>query len=495
MNLKPTLCLVVATAILFMSALLHPLQADEGMWLFNNPPRKQLKEKYGFDVTDAWLEHVQKSSVRFNSGGSGSFVSEDGLVISNHHVGADALQKFGDKDHNYMRDGFHARSTAEEKRCLDLELNVLMSIEDVTTRVNAAVKPDLNPEQAFLARRAVTAEIEKESLDKTGLRSDVVTLYQGGQYHLYRFKKYTDVRLVFAPEQQIAFYGGDPDNFEYPRFDLDICLFRVYENGKPAKIQHYLKWGGAGVSESELVFVSGHPGRTSRLFTVAELKYVRDQRLPYALERLRGLEVLLLSYSARSVENARRAKEDLFGVQNSRKAYIGELAGVLDPELMVEKNAAEKKLRDAVSVDPALKETAGAWDRIGQAQKIIADNALRYNLIEAGHGLHSDLFGIARTLLRAADEKPKPNPERLREFGEAGLASLEFQLFSEKPIYDDLEQLTLADSLTFLVGKLGHSDPLVQKVLAGKPPQERASDLVRGARLRDVAFRQKRYSA
>ena len=479
---------------LLFSNVMQLSNADEGMWLFTNPPRKQLKEKYNFDATDAWLEHVQKSSVRFNSGGSGSFVSEDGLVLSNHHVGADALQKFGDKDHDYLRDGFHARTRAEEKRCLDLELNVLMSIEDVTGRVNAAVKPDLSAEQAFLARRAITAQIEKESLDKTGLRSDVVTLYQGGQYHLYRFKKYTDVRLVFAPEQQIAFYGGDPDNFEYPRFDLDICLFRVYENDKPAKIQHYLKWSEAGVSDNELVFVSGHPGRTSRLFTVAELEYVRDRRLPYALERLRDLEVLLLSFSGRSEENARRAKDDLFSVQNSRKAFIGELAGVLDPKLMEQKMAAEKRLRDAVAANPALKETAGAWDKIAEAQKITGQSALRYNVLEAAHGFHSELFGIARTLLRAAEEKPKPNPERLREFGDAGLASLEFQLFSEKPIYDDLEQLLLGNSLTFLIGELGYSDPLVQKVLAGKSPQERASDLIRNTKVRDVAFRKKLYS-
>ena len=494
MKMNPTRWLPGTALIVFMVTFSPSLLADEGMWLFNHPPRKQLKEKYGFDVTETWLDHVQKSSVRFNSGGSGSFVSEDGLVISNHHVGADALQKFGDKNKNYLRDGFYARSQAQEKRCLDLELNVLVSIEDVTTRVNAAVKPEMAVEQAFLARRAVMAEIEKESFDKTGLRSDVVTLYQGGQYHLYRFKKYTDVRLVFAPEQQIAFYGGDPDNFEYPRFDLDICLFRVYEDDQPAKLQHYLKWSEAGVSENELVFVSGHPGHTSRLFTVAELEYVRDQRLPYALERLHALEVLLSSYSARSDENARRAKEDLFGVQNSRKAYVGELAGVLDPKLMEQKQAAEKRLRDAVAARPELKDAVGAWDRIAEAQKIIAENARRYNLLEVGHGFYSDLFVIARTLLRAADEKPKPNSERLREFGEAGLASLEFQLFSEKPIYDDLEQLTLADSLTFLAGKLGYTDPLVQKVLAGKPPQERASDLVRGTKLRDVAFRKKLYS-
>src|SRR5438270_3567664 len=463
--------------------------ADEGMWLFNVPPLKQLKEKYNFEPTPQWLEHLQKSSVRFNSGGSGSFVSSNGLVITNHHVGLDTLQKISSEKNNYVRDGFYAKTQAEEVRATDLELNVLMSMEDVTARVQAALKPAMTAEQSAAARQKAIAEIEKESKEKTGLRSDVITLYQGGAYHLYRFKRYDDVRLVFAPEQQIAFYGGDPDNFEYPRFDLDICLFRVYENDKPAKLQHYLKWSEAGVSENELVFVSGHPGRTSRLFTVAELEYVRDQRLPYALERLHGLEVLLSSYSARSDENARRAKEDLFGVQNSRKAYIGELAGVLDPELMEEKQAAEKRLRDAVAARPELKDAVGAWDRIAEAQKIIAENARRYNLLEVGHGFYSDLFGIARTLLRAADEKPKPNPERLREFGEAGLASLEFQLFSEKPIYDDLEQLTLADSLSFLAGKLGYMDPLVQKVLAGKPPQERASDLVRGTKVWDVAFR------
>src|ERR671930_638258 len=259
------------------------------MWLFNAPPLKQLKEKYQFEPTQQWLEHLQKASVRFNSGGSGSFVSANGLVITNHHVGADTLQKISDPQHNYLKDGFYARTQADEIKSTDLELNVLMSIEDVTARVNGAVKTGMTNDQASGARNAAIAAIEKESKDKTGLRSDVVTLYQGGAYHLYRYKRYDDVRLVFAPEQQMAFFGGDPDNFEYPRFDLDICLFRVYENGQPAKVPHYLKWGEAGVSENELVFVSGHPGRTSRLFTVAELEYVRHQRLPYALERLNNL--------------------------------------------------------------------------------------------------------------------------------------------------------------------------------------------------------------
>jgi Peptidase S46 len=469
-------------------------RADEGMWLFTNPPREQLKEKYGFDITDEWLEHVQKSSVRFNNGGSGSFVSPDGLVMSNHHVGADCLQKLSDARHNYYRDGFHARTLADEKRCYDLELNVLMSIEDVTARVNAAVKPRFSAAEAFLARRAAMAEIEKESFDKTGLRSDVVTLYQGGQYHLYRYKKYTDVRLVFAPDQQAAFFGGDPDNFEYPRYDLDICFFRVYENGEPAKIEHYLKWSRAGATDNELVFVSGNPGRTSRLFTVAELEYLRDDRLPHALERLNNLEVTLSAYSARSDENARRAKEDLFGVQNSRKALNGELAGILDPRIMDKKKAQEQQLRDLVASRPDLRDIGSAWERIEQAQKVIAQNAKTYNLLEAGQGFNSILFHIARTLLRAAEEKPKPNAERLREFGQAGLQSLEFQLFSEEPIYDDFEELKLANSLTWLTTQLGYSNPLVQKVLAGKSPGERAAELVLGTKVKDVAFRKKLYN-
>jgi hypothetical protein len=471
--------------------------ADEGMWLFSNPPRKLLKEKYNFDPTDQWLEHVQKSSVRFNSGGSGSFVSADGLVMTNHHVGADCLQKLSDKDHNYYRDGFHARSRAEEKRCLDLELNVLISTEDVTARVNAAVKPEMNAEQAFAARRKIMAEIEKESLDKTGLRSDVITLYQGGEYHLYRFKRYTDVRLVFAPEQQIAFYGGDPDNFEYPRYDLDVSFFRVYENDKPAKIEHYLSWSPKGALDGELVFVSGHPGRTDRLDTMAELAYLRDTGFPYLLQRLNRLEVMLLAYSGRSEEHARQAKELLFSVQNSRKARDGGLAGLLDPELLARKEAEEKALRSAVASRPDLKDALPAWDRIAHAQKIRAENIRRFTVLEGARGgaagFAGTYFEIARTLLRAAEERPKPNGERLREFRESNRPSLELALFSEEPIYDSFEQAQLASSLTFLAIQLGFTNELVQKVLAGKSPEERAAELVKGTQLKEVALRKQLY--
>lgn len=247
--------------VLLSCGMAFTLWADEGMWLFNQPPRELLRERHKFEATDAWLEHLQKSSVRFNSGGSGSFVSEDGLLISNHHVGADAIQKLSTKEKNLLRDGFHARTLSQEMKCLDLELNVLQSIEDVTARINAAVPQDADPGAAFAARRKIIAEVEKESQDRTGMRSDVVTLWQGGAYHLYRFKRYTDVRLVFAPEQQIAFFGGDVDNFEFPRYDLDVCFFRAYENGQPAKVKNFLRFSPQGAQDGELVFVSGHPGR------------------------------------------------------------------------------------------------------------------------------------------------------------------------------------------------------------------------------------------
>jgi hypothetical protein len=494
--MKLLLLFTLLAAFLLLAAV-PVVYGDEGMWLFNNPPRDYLKKKYGFDATPEWLEHVQKSSVRFNSGGSGSFVSPDGLVMTNHHVGADCLQKISDEKHNYLRDGFHARTRAEEHKCTDLELNVLMSIEDVTERIKSAVKPDMTPDRAFAARRAVMAEIEKESFDKTGLRSDVTTLYQGGAYHLYRFKKYTDVRLVFAPEQQIAFFGGDPDNFEYPRYDLDVCFFRVYENGKPAQIEHYLKWSKAGAKDGELVFVSGHPGHTDRLATLVELDYLRDIGYPFLLQRLNRLEVLLAAFSARNDENARQARDLLFSVQNSRKARVGGLAALLDPELMARKKEQEKRLRAKVKEDESLKDARDAWDRIAQAQKVRAANMRKYTLLEGTRGgaagFNSELFAIARTLLRAADEKPKPNSRRLREFRDSNLESLEFALFSEAPIYDNFEKVKLADGFTFLTNEFGAENPLVKKVLAGKSPSERAYELVSRTKLKDAKLRKKLY--
>ncbi len=469
------------------------LLADEGMWLFNNPPKKLLKERYGFDAPPEWYDHVQKASVRFNSGGSGSFISADGLVMTNHHVGLGALQKLSSKGKDYVKDGFYAKTLDEEFPAVDEELNVLQEIIDVTDQVKAAVKQGASATEAFEARRGVIAKIEEQSEKKTGLRSNVITLYQGGQYHLYRFKRFTDVRLVFAPEQQIAFYGGDADNFAYPRFDLDCCFFRIYEDGKPAKVEHYLKWSKSGAGDGELVFVSGHPGNTDRMNVVAELEYLRDFGYPFIMQRLNRLEVMLTIYSGQGEEEERRAKDMLFSVANSRKAREGGLAGLQDPAMMARKKAQEKALREAVAKDANLKDVADAWDVIAKMQTVRKANIKRFNMLEGGVAFNTTLFGIARTLVRAAEEFPKPNEKRLQEFSESEKKSLEQRLFSKRPLYPDFELHKLSDSMGWMCEILGFNDKAVQMILAGKAPRQRAADVMAGTKLWDVAERKKLY--
>jgi hypothetical protein len=461
--------------------------ADEGMWTFDNPPLKQLQERYGFEPTRAWLDHVRLASARFNDGGSGSFVSPHGLVLTNHHVALGQLQKVSSPAKDYVKDGFYARTEAEELKCPDLEINVLVGMEDVTARVRGAVQPGMTDEAALKARKAEIARIEKESLEKTGLRSDVITLYQGSEYWLYRYKKYTDMRLVFAPEQQIAFFGGDPDNFTYPRHDIDFALFRVYENGKPVENHDYLKWNAKGAADGELVFVSGNPGSTSRLETVAQIETERDYDLPLLLKALGQMLESAKRYSALGPEQARQAGNTIFGVENSLKVYRGRAQGLADKNLMGKLQKDESSFRALVAGNPDWQQAyGGAWDAIAQAELAHRQMAKTFRLYTLRG---SRLLGIALNIVQYVAEVKKPNGERLQGFHDSQLESLRFRLFSPAPIYPGFEAAMLEGALQLSLGELGADDPFIKAVLGSRTPAEVAQEAVRGTKLADPDFR------
>lgn len=468
-------------------------RADEGMWLFNKPPVRQVKENYGFEITPAWLEHLQKSSVRFGNGGSGSFVSAGGLILTNHHVGSGMIEKLSTPERDLLKHGFYAKTAAEELKCPDLELNVLMSIEDVTERLNAAIDPKASPDEASKSRRKMIAEIEQESDEESGLRSEVVTLFQGGAYHLYRYQRYTDVRLVFAPDVKAAAFGGDPDNFEFPRYCLDYCFFRAYENGEPAKSPYFLKWNAAGAAENELVFTSGHPGRTNRSVTLAQLESMRDDSFPYRLRQIFRSEAMMRAWSDRDPENARRAKGAITGTQNGRKAIVARLNGLLDPDFMARKAESEGKMRENFRRKDEWKKAADAFSTIAKTKESSKKLEARMRMFEGGDAFGTQLFGIARTLWRAADQGRMEDKLRLPEYQEKERVSLELDLFSDEPVYKNLEVVRMTNALTLLCAELGADDPTVTKILAGKSPADRATELVMGTGLQEVALRKKLY--
>ena len=484
MNFRPYL--PVLGLFLFVSLAVTAV-ADEGMWTFDNPPVKQLKDKYNFTPREQWLDHIRLSSVRFNDGGSGSFVSPNGLVITNHHVALGQLQKISNAQRDYVRDGFYAKTQAEEPKAPDLELNVLVSMENVTSRVQGAVKPGTTEKQALDARKAEQAKIQKESLDKTGLRSDVVSLYQGGEYWLYRYKKYTDVRLVFAPERQIAFFGGDPDNFTYPRYDLDMALFRVYENDKPVHTENYLKWNPQGAADGELVFVSGNPGSTSRLDTVAQIEDMRDDYLPTALKILNRRLGVLKQYSELGPEEAREAARQMFGIENTLKAFNGQYEGLLDKALIAKKQKEESDFRALVDASAEWKREYGtAWDDVAQAEKKFLERLkqARFTSVRA-----SSMAQNALTIVQYVTEVKKPDGKRLDGYHDSELESLRFRLFSPAPVYPRLEEALLADSLQESLEELGADDPFVRAALDGRTPKEAAQEVISRTKMGNPDFR------
>src|SRR5574340_142312 len=476
--------------ILLLFVLALGVRADEGMWLFNQFPAERVKSKYGFGVTPEFLDHLRLSSVRM--GASGSFVSPQGLIFTNHHVGLSCVQKVSTQEHNYVRDGFYASAPEQEIRCPGLEISVLDKIDDVTAKVNAGVDAPSASAEANRQRKAAMASLENECGAQTGRRCEVVTLYAGARYHLYQYKRYSEVRLVFAPEFDLGFFGGDPDNFTYPRYCLDITFLRAYENGKPAKTPNYLKWSREGVKEGDLIFVSGHPAGSSRLATLAELEFRRDHLYPFMLERLKARIATLKVYMARSAENERVTRAVLFSAENSQKRFIGFEGGLRDPKIMTLKQAGEKRLRAAVDHDPALvKQYGKVWEEVADAMKAYRACQKRYNLLETGAGAGSDLFSIARNLVRMEAEKPKPDGQRLREFTQAALPSLERRLYSRSPITPALEIEILAEYFGALARELGPADATVKSVLAGRTPMEAAREYVNSSKLSSVEERRR----
>ena len=456
--------------------------ADEGLWLFNMPPAQILKANYNFVVTPEWLDHVRLSSVRFG-GASGSFVSPDGLVLTNHHVGLGAIQQLSTQDKDLVKTGFYARTRAEELKVPGMELAVLQGLEDVTARVKAVERPEMTAAEAAEARNREIAAMEKEEGEKTGLRCSVVDLFSGGMYHVYRYKVLTDVRLVFAPENSIAFFGGDQDNFTYPRYDLDISLFRLYENDAPYATPHYLKWNTSGQKEGDLVLVSGHPGSTGRLLTYAQLEFLRDVSYPWTLANYERRRAGLKYFSRRGGEAARNAQGALFGIENGLKAVTGYQSGLLDPALMEKKLKEETALREAVRRDPESEKLYGpAWDEIAQAQKAFAAIYKTYRFFEGGAGFSTTYFSTARTLVRLAVEKGKPDAERLREYQETALPALTRRLTAARPIFDDLEAFNLTDSLIQLQKEFG-SLTEVKWLFAGRLAEDVAKELVAGTKV------------
>jgi hypothetical protein len=474
------------TRLLLSSLLLVSLcaYADEGMWTFDNVPVKLIQQKYGFTPTKAWLDHVQLSSVRLNDGGSGSFISPDGLLLTNHHVARGQLQKNSTAEHDYIKNGFYAATQADELKSPDLEINVLESMEDVTKRVQGAAKGAKNDDDALKARRTEIAKIEGDAKTE-GHSAQVVTLYDGGEYWLYTYKVYTDVRIVFAPEQQAAFFGGDPDNFTYPRYDLDMAVFRVYENGKPIHTANYLKWNSKGAAEHELTFVSGHPGGTERDETMDQLLLDREFN-PMILGLLQSRVAALKAYAAKGPEQARQTATLIFGLENSRKVYEGRITALADPGILAKKQAEETDFRQKVAANPDLQKQYGsAWDEVAAADKKL--DALRSKLFY--RMLDSSLAGTASNLVYYAAEVTKPDADRLNGYHEAQLGGLKFRLTSPAPVYPDLEIARMTAALTLAQAHLPADDPWLKTVLAGRTPEAAAQFYITGTKLADPAVR------
>ncbi len=490
MKTRRLLTLVLAITIA-VTALAVALRADEGFWPYNSIPRAAIKAKYKFDVTDAWLNHLQLATVRFG-GGTGSVVSPDGLVLTNHHIGLSTLQRLSTPEKDLVKNGFIAATRADELKVPGMTLSILQKIEDVTAQVRGAVTPTMTPQEASAARQKAITAIQGEA--QTGVLKQVVSLYAGAIYNLYTYKVYTDVRLVFGVEYNTGFFGGDPDNFTYPRYCMDVSMFRLYENDKPAQTSNYLKFSPNGSKEGELVFTSGHPGATQRLNTVAHLKYRRDLALPFSVASNETREAAIQKWASLSAENARQTTQELFGVQNSLKSQRGQLKALQDPALMAKKEAEEKRLRAELAKDPAKqKELGDAWDTIEKSVEVARQLDAERNFIANAAGLNSTLFTQARQIVRAAYTPPAEGQGGRGGRGGRGGAGAPAAGGrggqrggpGGGAVNIAREKINLTASLAFMQKYLGPNHAIVKRILGDKTPEARASELIDKCRLTD----------
>jgi hypothetical protein len=489
MKTRRFLAPVIALALAAVAFGIAP-RADEGFWPYNRIPKAAIKAKYKFDVTDAWLNHLQTATVRFG-GGTGSIVSPDGLVLTNHHIGLGTLQRLSTADKDLVKNGFYAPIFADELKVPNMTLSVLQSIEDVTARVNAGITAAMSPQDMAAARQKAIAAIQGEP--QAGVTRQVVSLYAGAVYDLYTYKVYTDVRLVFGAEYQAGFYGGDPDNFTFPRYCLDVSMFRLYENDKPAKTPNYLKWSPAGTKEGDLVFTTGHPGSTQRLNTVAHLKYRRDVALPFSIANNEMREAAIMKWAALSPEHARQVTQELFGVRNSLKSQRGQLKGLQDPSVMARKEAEERRLRGGLAKNAAKQQALGdAWDVIEKSVEAARRLDAERNFIVNAAGLNSALFAQARTMVRAAYAPAAPEGPGGRGAGQSAAGNGQRGGPGGVPAGPPdpaREKVNLAESLGFMQRFLGAGHPIVKRILGDKTPVERAAELIDKTRITDSEIR------
>jgi len=467
-----------------------PALADEGMWLPNDFPSTRVQAAYGFAPSQQWLDRVRLGAVKLSNGCSASFVSTGGLVMTNHHCARECVQDLSTPRADHLEKGFFAAAPKDERRCPNIEADQLVSITDVTDRIHAATA-GRDGEAFATALRQESARIEGACTTGSEVRCDVVNLFHGGKYHLYTYRRFQDVRLVFAPEFPMAAFGGYADNFEFPRYGFDVAFLRVYRSDAPVQTPDALQWSATPVREGDLVFVPGNPGGTERVSTVEQLSLERDVVLPWILVRAGQLRGTLLQFSSENPELFRISRARIRTVENGLKALGGRRAWLADPANFERKRAEDAELRAAVKKDPAKEARFGpAWKGIADAVQAERELFVRYELAETKSAIPSDLFDYARLLVRAAEERPKPSPERLREFGDARLPLIETRLLRPVPVPRSLEQVLVTFGLRALRDTFGPDDPLVQAAIGKRSPEEVAREAVAGSRLDDPKVRE-----